>query len=656
MTNRIIMVKLKFIFCILSFLMMITADAQFPIYTDNSTIVTGTWNGNGTLTQTNLFMPAEGNYHYRFSYDYTNWWAGFGLNIANWGSSGYDFSQYENISISYKGISGGESLQVRLKSPGSSSNAVIVGYATGNYTDIILPLSGFTGINLTNIVEIEFFLTETQVSSGDVYVDNIYLTNEQSNPYDGSNVNHTAARTWLRYANMNKGVNFSNWLEAYWLIPFNAFPETNKYNRQNVLQLVDMGFDNVRLPVTFERIASANFPYTIPSNHAVWSLIDSAIVWAQEMDFRLIITNHHGYNITNANYVQEQERKQAIWQQIINRYSGLDEERFFFELFNEPTNEINNTNLHVFFDQLVGFIRPQLPNFTLIVGGNQWNSKNGLKTFPKLLDPDIIYTFHDYDPYAFTHAGMSWTSPPNLPVVNFPLSGSNQVQELKSSLESVKMWADTSGIPVMCGEFGCTTSANATSRCNWVETIAEANRNNGFPYYYWDAITLSDAFGFINLANNSVIPCFAQNLQLSTYNNCNLEVTSKNDFGAGSLRDVLRCASDGDVITFSNNIAGDTIILFTNAIALTKNVTLRNTNSTPIYIRPLFETTVLSIGSQTHATLENVHLIQKGSSIFDNFGTLTLKDLTIYSNASEEMDIMSDGAIIIQGEVEIKQY
>lgn len=639
-----------FVFC---FFIQV-CQAQVGIYSDAlGSMVTGTWANNGTLAQTTGESPYEGNNHYKFSYNFNAWWAGYGLNLNNWGgTSNRNFSAYTHIRLAYRGLTGGE-LRIRLKTNAIESAEILVGVSTSSYSVVNLPLSVFNNVNLASISEIIFSVTAIQSSVGSVFIDDIRLTNAVAPPpvnYTGANATHTNIKTWARHALMDKGVNCSNWLEAYWMLP-NNYPEINKYNRNLIQNLVNAGFKNFRLPVTFERLANNTAPYTIANNTTnqnMWRLVDSMVLWANQMDFTLIICNHHGYSITDANYNTELPRKTAIWNQIMARHSNLNPERFFFELFNEPTNEISNTNLYTFINSLIAAVRAFNTDHTLIVGGNFWNSATGLITSKKYSDRNIIYTFHDYDPYAFTHQGMSWTSPAYMPARAFPLAGSGDSLNLVNSIKDVKTWADTSGVPVMCGEFGCSTSASATSRCNWINTISSALSARGFAYYYWDAISLTDAFGFYNTSNNNMTACFSSALKLGASNTCLKLVTSKADTGPGSLREQLSCASHGDTITFAANLANDTIKLYTSPLILKKNVSLKNLHASPIYISAVWSTPILHIGSGIMSRIENIRILGKESSIIDNKGTLTLLNSRIKRKPQSPFNQLS-GTINIQG-------
>ena len=48
-------------------------------------------------------------------------------------------------------------------------------------------------------------------------------------------------------------------------------------------------------------------------------------------------------------------------------------------------------------------------NRIYIIGGTNYNSLDELMQFGKINDDRILYTFHFYEPYIFTHQGAEWT-------------------------------------------------------------------------------------------------------------------------------------------------------------------------------------------------------------------------------------------------------
>jgi endoglucanase len=494
--------------------------AQPVVYKDASTLITGFWvstgSGNSTLQEVTTATPYEGTKHYKLDYNFTAWWAGIGLNLDNWGTnSGRNFSGYTYLRIAYRGMTGGQTLSIRLSDGSSAGNLVLVGGADPSYTVITLPISTLiqgTSVNLNDIREIALSLGGVQSGAGTVYFDAIELTNSSGAP-TGFPAN---AITWARSNAMGTGVNTSNWLEAYWLLPFNAYPELNKYNRAKVQALRSAGFSTFRLPITVERISPTTAPYTINFNQVAFRLVDSMILWANEYDFKLIIDNHHGYDLTNANYSSELPRLKALWAQLAIRYGSLDPNRYYFEVYNEATPTISNANFRTVATEIVAEIRAnETLRHAVIIGASGWNSGGDLTNFTPLADSNIIYTFHNYDPYAFTHQGMSWTSPAYLPTQTFPQAG--QVAAINTLFANVKTWSTTHNVPVFLGEYGNPTTADAASRCSHVQTMIAAASANSFPHFYWDAISPTDAFGFYSggvISQSNVIPCFSSAIGL----------------------------------------------------------------------------------------------------------------------------------------------
>lgn len=206
------------------------------------------------------------------------------------------------------------------------------------------------------------------------------------------------------------------------------------------------------------------------------------ILWAVQMDFKLVICNHHGLPLNDNNYLAELPRLQAIWAQLAQRYGQLDPDRYFFEIYNEPDNNITNANWRTVASALIQTLRDyESERHSVFVGAANWNAANALISFIPLNDADIIYTFHYYDPYHFTHQGMSWTSPPYFSPRSFPLAG--EMDALFQAMTAVNEWAELSQVSVSMGEFGVSTAADAESRCSWISAVMNAVRTYGFSFF-----------------------------------------------------------------------------------------------------------------------------------------------------------------------------
>lgn len=499
------------LFLCIACLSCLTANSfALDIFHNGVNLVTGTWTGNGTLVETTDDFPFDGSTHFRFTYDYDGFWAGFGLNLDNWGSSSaYDFSGYTHIYFAYRGLNNNQTFRIQLRSGDIEGPSFDIGGNNSDYQIIKIPLVFLSGsLDLTQITELIYSIGgDFPEGDGTVYLDAIYLANEDI-PAIGS-------ASWGIQQALGKGFNMTNWLEAYWLIPFNAYPEVDRYDRTHVEFLADAGMDHIRLPVTFEHLTGPGPDYLFDLDHIVFDLIDSAIQWSEDYDLMLIIDNHHGtVTLSNDNYEDELPRLKAIWSQIIDLYGHLDPTKYLFEIYNEPTGAISNNNLKVFFEELVGEIRTQTQDHTVIIGGNGYNSGNGLTSFlPIENDQRIIYTFHSYDPYFFTHQGMSWTDPPFLPPRAFPEDDDEDV--IRNIFTAVSEWSDIYDLPVYLGEYGCAVSADDDSRCNYITHLMHLSDSLSFSHAYWDVFF---DFGFADpeqLDGSQVVSCFAQAIGLN---------------------------------------------------------------------------------------------------------------------------------------------
>lgn len=502
----------------------IPALSQPVVYRDDTTLISGVWTAPNTAQESVLLTevigesPFEGERHYRLSYTVQHGRAGCGLNMDNWGlSAARDFSGYTHLRLAYRGLSAGQQLVVRLRDSYEFGPEVIVGNPVNAYTTVEVSLLALTAdgrVKPNAVREINLYVIgQAPQGTGVVYFDAIELVNLNNGESDAA---PASALTWARAKRLGAGVNASNWLEAFWRLPTGGYPDVHLYTRSRVWALRQAGFRTFRLPVIFERLAEPNPPYSLYIGSPAFALIDSMIAWAAEMEFHLILDNHHGLPLTDDNYRSQIPRLQAIWTQLAQRYGHLDPERYFFELYNEPTNEILPNHWREVAQAVVAVIRQKEKHrHSIFVGSNFWNSIPALLNFLPLSDSNIIYTFHYYDPFLFTHQGVSWTNPPYLPARTFPLAG--EVELLNTLFEAARRWSEIWKVPVNVGEFGVTTAADADSRCRWVEAVMDAVHRQGFSYIYWDAIHPYDAFGFFEegrVEQNACIPCFRTALRL----------------------------------------------------------------------------------------------------------------------------------------------
>src|SRR6266511_4738400 len=58
--------------------------------------------------------------------------------------------------------------------------------------------------------------------------------------------------------------------------------------------------------------------------------------------------------------------------------------------------------------KLITAIRAGAPQHTIIASGHRWSGPYELLFLEPYADRNIIYNFHFYEPFAFTHQGATW--------------------------------------------------------------------------------------------------------------------------------------------------------------------------------------------------------------------------------------------------------
>lgn len=333
-------------------------------------------------------------------------------------------------------------------------------------------------------------------------------------------------KAWERASNIQKGYNLANWLEAGWL--GDSYPSENEYTKENMELFSKLGFDTVRVPVLYEWITSETPPYGTVINSTPFELIDEVVIPAADAcGMTVLLVNHHGRPLNDANFRGEIPRIVGMWQSLAARYANLPHDRYFFELRNEPTYEISNANLRIVQQAIIDGIRAVDEERTLIVGANWWNAAWSLVQTTPYNDPqnNIIYTFHSYDPMDFTHQGFSWSPQHPLGVEFSP--NSEDAAYLQSTLVDVKAWSQTHNVPIYWGEFGVSWFADAQDRCEYIDFATQIANELNIPWLYWDIKNTTDAFGIFEngvISENTIIPCFQNAMGLAYSPECGTPV------------------------------------------------------------------------------------------------------------------------------------
>lgn len=245
----------------------------------------------------------------------------------------------------------------------------------------------------------------------------------------------------------------------------------------------DVGFTAVRIPIRWSAHAAIDSPYTI--DNQFFSRVDWAIHQAFNNDLAAVINIHH-YEEIMENPVNHKQRFLSLWRQIADRYKNLPN-TLIFELLNEPHGNFTPELWNEFLAEAIAVIRDTNPNRTLMVGTASWGGLSSLNDLqiPEA-DTNVIFTFHYYEPFHFTHQGAEWVSGSDA-WLGTTWSGKPQEQiPIIQDFERVRIWAETHHRPVFLGEFGAYSKADMASRYAWTSFVAREAERRNFSWGYWE--------------------------------------------------------------------------------------------------------------------------------------------------------------------------
>lgn len=329
-----------------------------------------------------------------------------------------------------------------------------------------------------------------------------------------------------RAKSLNKGISIS-WLEQTWAE--NTLAQ-NTPTKADFMLLKKLGFKSIRLPVAF-----TSFSPKITTAQ-LFTYIDKVIKQCDTYGFKLVIDYHYG-RLSDNNYLTETPQIIDLWLKLTKRYKYTSYNNLFFEIYNEPPHISPKVWKDAAYN-IVTAIRKTDGQRTLIVGASNYNSIYELSRFERLADDNIIYTFHFYEPFFFTHQGAAWVgdqvattgvsfpyNAENFPTLNpkakntpgqsnyrmYPRDGNEQ--SINDKLQIVKNWALKYDVPIICGEYGVYNKyADLDSRCRYIKAVRRALKRLEIPGMLWDY--------------NSTFSLFTGKPALETLSSCMMDAIS----------------------------------------------------------------------------------------------------------------------------------
>ncbi len=321
-----------------------------------------------------------------------------------------------------------------------------------------------------------------------------------------------------RIARLAKGVNVTRW---FWLNDDKSDRHYETYISEEQAQAIrDAGFTHVRLPIEPKLFLKEKDSKQL--NPKLLKFLDDAIGRFTAHDLAVIVDIHAWEDDFKKPLMSNPAMQKAfagMWQALAEHLNNTNPEMVYFEVMNEPSPDKPEDWLPLQ-ETLVKAIRSASPEHTIIVGGPQWNGIDGLLIMKPLDDTNIVYNFHFYEPFIFTHQGAVWIDDVMASLRGIPYPSSDgrcgklrdfkndnangwaadyctkttwDQQVLTARIKKAADWAAKYHVTMTMNEFGVyPEGAPSEDRLQWFRDVRHAAEQFGIGWTVWG---YDDAFG-----------------------------------------------------------------------------------------------------------------------------------------------------------------
>ena len=311
---------------------------------------------------------------------------------------------------------------------------------------------------------------------------------------------------------LNRGINLGGFLSqcVHKKAHYDSFIQ-----RDDIKKIKAMGYDHVRLPIDYEVFETED---GVPIKEG-YERVHDIIGWAKENDLTIILDLHKafGYDFNDANddskntlfsNMAVQDRFVKLWSSIATEYHKYD--NVIFELLNEVVEDKNAEAWNDLIDRTIAVIRDITKDTPIIYGGIKWNSAETIKYLRDVSDPNVIITFHFYQPHVFTHQHAHWmpameeigdmSYPDSIEVYRHAaeilggqdssvLEHDKDVMDIDYLRRMVKVAVDSAkkiGAPMLyVGEYGVIDKAPAADALRWLSDTMQVFKENNIGCALW---------------------------------------------------------------------------------------------------------------------------------------------------------------------------
>ena len=316
-----------------------------------------------------------------------------------------------------------------------------------------------------------------------------------------------------------RGVNLTGWLQKSGAHQIHF----TQFSKQDLIEIKSLGCDVIRLPINLHAMAGDAPDHTI--DPLFFYFLDQIVSWAEELQLHLILDNH-SFDPSIDTDPNIGDVLVPVWQQLADHYKERST-YLYYEILNEP-HGISDLTWNTIQKTVIEAIRKIDQKHTIIIGPTEWNSYDNLKYMPAYDDTNLIYTFHFYDPFLFTHQGANWTDPSMAPLAGVPFpydparmptfpaelngtwlqsnfdnySDDGTISHVKALIDIAVEFQMTRNIRLFCGELGVyIPNSPDTDRQIWYEVVRQYLEEKNIAWTTWD---YKGEFGLFKAGSNEL--------------------------------------------------------------------------------------------------------------------------------------------------------
>jgi len=331
-----------------------------------------------------------------------------------------------------------------------------------------------------------------------------------------------------KFTGFEHGMGIGGWLTNY--KRFNVLPDRWRMNltagdfehfasyitERDIAYIASLGMDHIRLGFDQIVLEEAGSPGVY--REEIFAHIDRFVTWCRKYGLHIVLNMHKALGnycdiAEDVSLLDDEGLRQRfirLWLAFEERYAGEGE--IAFELLNEVRN-VDPGKWNSLADRTVSALRAVNPRRKIIIGSTCWNSPDTLKHLRIYDDENIIYTFHTYSPFGFTHQkgvlqraccyyNRDMPYPGDIeryrdyertvsgtenPLPGYTVMDGQYVRDsLRGAADFVKAHPDKI---LWCGEFGTIRHAKIEWRENWMRDVIAFLLENEIPYCVWNYLS-----------------------------------------------------------------------------------------------------------------------------------------------------------------------